>query len=269
MFWNWLVGRGKRFYGSKDLMKHLLCVFLFAVLPCFSAEKPALVYELRTYHAEPGKLDALQSRFRDHTASLFEKHGMTNVGYWIPEDNEGNLLIYLLSYPSREARETSWKGFLADKDWQAAYQASIEDGKLVGKIDSLFLTKTDFSADFGKGSGAPRLFEMRTYTTADGMLPHLHKRFREHTLGLFAEKGMTNLAYFEVMAGQENSENLLLYFLAHESAEAAQDSWTQFRKNPDWQAVAKASEVAAGGKLLVKDGVKSTYLKATDFSPVK
>lgn len=250
-------------------MKHLLCFLLFAVLPCSSSEELSPVYELRTYHAEPGKLDALQSRFRDHTVSLFEKHGMTNVGYWIPGDNEDNLLIYLLSYPSSEAREASWKGFLADEDWQAAYKASTSEGKLVGKIDSVFLTKTDFSADFVKGAGAPRLFEMRTYTTAEGMLPHLHKRFRDHTMGLFTEMGMTNLGYFEVMAGQENSKNLLIYFLAHQSADAAKDSWTRFRNSPQWQAVAKASEVDAGGKILVTDGVESVFLKATDFSPLK
>ena len=227
------------------------------------------VFELRTYHASEGKLEALQTRFRDHTTALFEEHGMTNVGYWIPTDNSGNTLIYLLSYPSKEARETSWKNFKDDPDWKAAYKASIKDGKLVAKIDSLFLKKTDFSADFAKAEGPARLFEMRTYTTAEGMLPILHKRFREHTCELFKKHGMTNLGYFELLEGQENAENLLIYFLAHKDEEAAKESWGLFRSDPEWENVAAASVVEAGGPILVENGVQSQMLKATDFSPIK
>src|SRR5262249_40893157 len=89
------------------------------------------VYELRTYYAAPDKLDALNDRFREHTVRLFEKHGITNVGYWVPVDNPDNKLIYLLSYPSREAREKSWQEFLADPDWQKAQKDSEVNGKLV------------------------------------------------------------------------------------------------------------------------------------------
>src|ERR1044071_5024264 len=81
-------------------------------------------FELRTYHAAPGKLDELNARFRDHTCKLFEKHDIQNIGYWVPLDNSGNELIYLLAYPSREARDKSWKAFMADPDWQGAYHAS-------------------------------------------------------------------------------------------------------------------------------------------------
>ena len=102
-------------------------------------------YEMRIYYAAPGKLDALNSRFRDHTCKLFEKHGMVNIGYWLPLTNTDNKLVYLLAYPSREAREKSWKAFGADPDWQSAYKASEKDGKLVTKADSIFLAATDFS----------------------------------------------------------------------------------------------------------------------------
>src|SRR5213595_1142897 len=82
------------------------------------------VFEIRTYTASDGKLDALHARFRNHTTKLFEKHGMTNVGYWTPVENTENKLVYMLAYPSREAREASWKAFMADPDWQAAHAES-------------------------------------------------------------------------------------------------------------------------------------------------
>src|SRR5258707_225093 len=69
------------------------------------------LFELRVYHAAPGKLDDLNARFRDHTLSLFEKHGMENIGYWVPADNKENKLVYILAYPSKEAHDTSWKAF--------------------------------------------------------------------------------------------------------------------------------------------------------------
>ena len=83
-----------------------------------AAEQDARVFELRTYYAPEGRLDDLQARFRDHTLKLFEKHGFTNVGYWVPIDNPENKLVYLLAFPNREAQEASWKAFFADPDWQ-------------------------------------------------------------------------------------------------------------------------------------------------------
>ncbi|SVC45165.1 uncharacterized protein METZ01_LOCUS298019, partial [marine metagenome] len=77
------------------------------------------VFELRTYTAAEGKLPNLLARFRDHTMTLFEKHGMTNVGYWVPQDlpNSENTLIYLLEHSSRQAAQESWADFRADAEW--------------------------------------------------------------------------------------------------------------------------------------------------------
>jgi hypothetical protein len=106
------------------------------------------VFEMRTYISNPGKMSALHARFRDHTCKLFEKHGMTNVGYWsqISGDNAENTLVYILAYPSKEAREASWKAFVADEDWKKAKADSEKDGVLVGKVISVFMTGTDYSA---------------------------------------------------------------------------------------------------------------------------
>ena len=116
-----------------------------------STAKGGHVFEMRTYHASPGKLEALHARFRDHTTKLFEKHGMTNVGYWVPIDGQtgsasGNTLMYILSYPSLEARKKSWDDFQNDPEWKSVKEISEKDGKLVDKVDSVFLSPTDYSA---------------------------------------------------------------------------------------------------------------------------
>jgi hypothetical protein len=249
-----------------------VCLAAVAMSLTARAQEKQRFYELRTYHAEPGKLDALLTRFRDHTCKLFEKHGMTNVGYWVPVDNKDNLLVYLLAYPNQPARDASWKAFLEDVEWKKAAAASEVNGKLVGKIDSTFLIPTAFSMGFpvSPGDQPDRLFEMRTYVTTAGNLENLHKRFQDHTQNLFRKHGMTNLGYYRMVPGQTDAENTLLYFLAHKDAATASASWTAFRADPVWVTAKKASEDAAGGSLTVlPDGVKSVFLKPVDFSPVK
>lgn len=228
------------------------------------------LFELRTYHAMPGKLDSLLARFRDHTTKLFEKHGMTNIGYWVPVENKDNILVYLLAYPDRAAHDASWKAFLGDEAWKKVMSASETDGRIVSKVDQLFLMPTAFSPGFGSASeGAARLFEMRTYTATDGKLSALHARFRDHTLKLFAKHGITNLGYFQPDAGQPAANETLLYFLAHKDAASASKSWNEFRTDPEWATVKKATEEAAGGSLTVPDGVKSVLLSPTGFSTLK
>ena len=105
------------------------------------------VYELRIYHAAPGKLGELLSRFRDHTMKLFERHGMKNVAYWTPldEPEKSNTLIYILQHPSREAAAANWKSFQDDPEWKSVRDKSEVNGKLAEKVDSTFLALTDFS----------------------------------------------------------------------------------------------------------------------------
>lgn len=105
------------------------------------------VFELRTYTTPPGKLEALKSRFRDHTVKLFEKHGMTNIGYWVPQEGPlaENTLIYIVAHSSREAATKSWAAFRTDPDWVAARTASEKDGPLTTKVESVFLNPVDFS----------------------------------------------------------------------------------------------------------------------------
>ncbi len=113
------------------------------------AEQPAAdrVFELRTYTSPPGKLPELHKRFREHTMEIFARHGMTNVAYWTPQDSarRENTLVYLLAYPSMDARKAAWAAFSADPEWRQVARASEANGRIVEKVESVFLVPTDFS----------------------------------------------------------------------------------------------------------------------------
>src|SRR4051794_12290054 len=243
------------------MLRRLLPMFALAPLAALAggttaAEKDTKVYEMRVYYANPGKLDALNARFRDHTLKLFEKHGLTNVGYFVPVDNKDNKLVYFISAPSKEARDKSFKEFGADPDWQKAAKESEKDGKLVAKIESTFLTPTDYSPKLKVEKGKEdRVFELRTYTATKGNLGNLNDRFKNHTMKLFEKHGMTNVAYWNVLAGQKGDDVKLVYLLAHKSPEEALKSFAAFGTDPDWVAAKKASEEKGGGSLTEKGGV--------------
>jgi NIPSNAP len=107
--------------------------------------QPQHIYELRAYKAHPGKLDFLVNRFRAQTVKLLEKHGMEVAGFWTADGGDGDTLVYLLSFPDRAAAEASWKGFLADPEWLSMLESDQKEPR-VAKIDSIYLSPTDFSA---------------------------------------------------------------------------------------------------------------------------
>ncbi len=107
------------------------------------------VFEMRTYYTHEGRLPALNKRFREHTCDLFKKHGMELIGFWTPvneKDGKNDKLVYILAYPSLEAREKSWKAFQSDPEWKKAAAESEKDGKIVKKVESVYLNPTDYSA---------------------------------------------------------------------------------------------------------------------------
>ncbi len=112
-----------------------------------SSQATTGIFELRVYHAAPGKLGDLEARFRDHTIKIFDRHGMKSVAYWTPidEPEKSNTLIYILKHPSREAAAANWKAFQDDPEWKSVREKSEANGKLVEKVDSTFLELTDFS----------------------------------------------------------------------------------------------------------------------------
>jgi hypothetical protein len=143
-------------------MKKLIATLLFAasIAGGFAAEpnaaavspsiaKDSRTFEMRTYYAAPGKLEALNARFRDHTCRLFKKHGIELIGFWIPTDKEKgseNTLVYILAHKSREAAKKSYADFGNDPEWKKAHAESEANGKLVEKIEWVFLGATDYSA---------------------------------------------------------------------------------------------------------------------------
>ncbi len=257
-------------------MKTLLSLAaLFAAATIATAADTRCV-EMRTYYAAEGKLDALHARFRDHTVKLFAKHGIENLGYFVPlGDNPERKLVFLIAYPSRAERDVRWNAFFNDPAWQKAYKESEANGKLVTKAETVYLTATDYSPVAKAENVGNRIFELRTYVTEPGRLPNLNARFRDHTVKLFAKHGITNLPYWTPHADQKGAnnppdkDNTLIYLLAHKDEAARKASFDAFGKDADWQAARKASGEKAGGSLTIKGGVKFVLLKPTDYSPWK
>jgi hypothetical protein len=126
------------------MISKLLPLLLMAGALAFGQSR---VYELRTYTCYEGKLDALKARFRDHTIRIFNKHGMESIGYWVPQDGERsrNTLIYILVHPSRETAAKHWAEFQADPEWKKVAAESEANGKIVQKVESVFMEPTEFS----------------------------------------------------------------------------------------------------------------------------
>jgi hypothetical protein len=243
-----------------------------AALLTAAESKDTRLYEMRIYHAAPGKLDDLNKRFREHTTKIFERVGMENIGYWTPIDNTNNLLIYVLAHKDRATADASWKAFGADPEWKAAAKASEANGKLVTKIERYWMVATDFSPDIKASKGAaPRVFELRDYTASEGNLAALDARFRDHTVKLFEKHGIENVAYWHLAPSEKQADKRLIYILAHKSKEAGAASFDAFRKDSAWVEARAASEKKAGGSLTEggQAGVKSTYMVPTDYSRTK
>lgn len=249
-------------------MKNILIfLFIFGCQTFMNAQtSDTLCYELRIYTAQKGKLNDLLRRFRNHTTRLFEKHGMTNVGYWTPLDNPDEKLYYVLSYPNRAAREASWNAFTADTVWQRVARESEANGSIVANVENVFLKTTDFSPN-NLQSDCGHVWELRKYTATPNNLDHLLSRFRDHTIELFKQFGMTSKIYWTPTDPAQGSDHLLYYFLTHPSEAAGKDAFDRFRKDPEWIRVRQESEKQAGGSLTVK--VESIYMYPTDFSPLK
>lgn len=227
----------------------------------------AEVFELRTYTTHEGKLETLNTRFRDHTVQLFERHGIESIGYWVPTDGEKseNTLIYVVRHESRDAAKASWKAFLADPDWKKAAAESRKGGPILARPpESVFMETTDYSPSWHQHKSSPSsVFELRIYQAAEGKLEKLDARFRDHTIKLFDKHGIESVAYWHAIDPPMSADHLF-YIVRHESREAAKANWPAFGKDPAWKKAAKESGV---GKLAKKPD--ATYMKATDYSAIQ
>jgi hypothetical protein len=242
----------------------LTTLFLLGAFAVTAQKVDSRFFELRIYYCHPGRLDALIQRFQNHTTKIFEKHGMENIGYWVPTTNDKNALYYILAFPSKEAKEKSWASFVADPEWKEVQSKSEESGKIIESIVSIPMTASEIMPKLKPGKGNGRLFELRTYTCLPGRLPNLTTRFKDHTLKLFEKQGMENLMYFNTYE-KDGAQPKLVYLLAHKNQDEATKSWAAFRADPVWIAARDASE--KDGKIVEK--VESVYMTPLSFSKIK
>lgn len=130
------------------MIKKFAQAVLACVLFCAAGAQAdsGTVFELRTYIAEDGKAADLHKRFANHTTAFFEKHGMRNVGYWVPQDPERtNTIIYILAHKSRAAAKQSWEAFGKDPEWHKVVEESTRNGEIVKSIESVYMTATEYS----------------------------------------------------------------------------------------------------------------------------
>lgn len=116
--------------------------------PATAAAQASRVFEIRTYTSpDAAKLQALHARFRNHTMRIFQKHGMTSIGYFAPQDTplSQNTLIYVIAHASRAQAQKNWDEFRADPEWQKVAAESNVNGNIVAKVDSVFADATDYS----------------------------------------------------------------------------------------------------------------------------
>jgi hypothetical protein len=281
------------------LLRNFFAAFAFMILASAAvmAQSPATgkIYELRSYVATPGRQADVLKLINDNGLAMMTKHNITLVGAWTNVDAADERVFTLLSHKDKAAADAANTALQKDPEWSETLKKTEIDGKRpVASFERVFLTTNDYSPNLDVKAVGNRVFELRTYVASKGNLAALNARFKNHTLGLFAKHGMTNILYCSVLDGEKLTAaklleavspigkgtaqidadltaagNSLVYFITHASPEAAKASFGKFGADEEWQKAYKASEAAAGGSLTAKDGVKSLFLKPTSFSPLK
>jgi len=228
--------------------------------PTPAAPADSRVFELRTYTAGTGRLDELHARFRDHTVRLLERHGATSLGYWVPADNSDNKLVFLLSYPNQSARDRTWSTLAADPEWLRVKQSSeLREGKLVERIESTFLTATEYSPTIGAAREPDsRQFELRTASATAGQADALHAKLRTETLPELERNGTAVLGVWTVRR-PTGSDTTVMYLVA--------------RKPSVGETEADSVIVSLGGLGMRRPAPRpdpsTLLLRPTDYSPMK
>jgi hypothetical protein len=293
-----LIDRYSHSIGDVMLTKFLLMVVtltFFASTAVSQTKSSGMLYELRSYVSESGRQSEVLKLIAGSGMEYMTKHQLKLVAAWVPEDASDERVFTLIAHKDKASCDAAWAAFQNDNGWKEALQKTVVDGKRpVKSFERIFLSENDYSPALDVKKVGNRVFELRTYIATKNNLAALNARFRNHTLKLFEKHGMTNIAYWSVLDGEalkgqalldacspigkSNADidadlkaagNSLVYFITHASRDAAKKSFDGFGKDPDWQKALKESEANAGGPLTVKNGVKSLFLKPTDFSPLK
>ena len=219
------------------------------------------VYELRIYAAAEDRLGHLIKRFREHTDRLFRKHKMEPVAYWLPTDGtakEKRRFVYILKHPSRYAAYRNWNAFTHDPEWKRGVLEKPEFQRLLNeRPESMFLTPQEIPGTFPHSTN-PSIFELRTTTVANGKLPDLQARHRQHTSRLQLKHGMRPRGNWFAYDKPE-SENTMVTLLRHTNRTQADLNWKAIEADPEWK--------KSRGNLNTK--TDRLYLKPMDFSPMR
>jgi len=220
-------------------------------------------FEMRTYTVHEGKMPDLIQRFQNHTRTLFAKHGIESVAYFLSEAQPEQQLTFILGYPSAAERDIRWGNFANDPEWKAVAKASEDNGPIVQKVDQVFMVwaKGLNSAKTPRPSG---VFQLRTYHLLPGRLDAIQARFRDHTQALFEKQGLSNYPYW-ITVEKEGVQSKLVYFIGHQNKEEFNAAFGRFVADPEWIKVRDASEVS--GKIVEK--IDSHFYTALPFSPMK
>ena len=244
-----------------------IVVLILLLLTSFGLHAQSLptsaYFEMRTYTVHEGKMPDLIQRFQNHTRALFTKHGIENVAYFLSEEEPQKKLTFILGYPSASERDIRWNNFANDPEWKAVAAASEANGKIVQKVDQVFMVwaKGLNSRKISRPSG---IFQLRTYHLLPGRLDAIQSRFRDHTQALFEKQGLSNYPYW-ITVEKDGAQPKLVYFIGHQSKEEFNAAFGRFVADPEWIRVRDASE--ASGKIVEK--IDALFYTALPFSPMK
>jgi hypothetical protein len=244
-----------------------IAVLILLLLTSFGLHAQSLptssYFEMRTYTVHDGKMPDLIQRFQNHTRALFTKHGIENVAYFLSEEEPQKKLTFILGYPSASERDIRWNNFANDPEWKAVAAASEANGKIVQKVDQVFMVwaKGLNSRKISRPSG---IFQLRTYHLLPGRLDAIQSRFRDHTQALFEKQGLSNYPYW-ITVEKDGAQPKLVYFIGHQSKEEFNAAFGRFVADPEWIKVRDASE--ASGKIVEK--IDALFYTALPFSPMK
>ena len=247
-------------------MKKIAVLFLL-LLTSFGLHAQSLptsaYFEMRTYTVHEGRMPDLIQRFQNHTRALFTKHGIENVAYFLSEEEPQKKLTFILGYPSASERDIRWNNFANDPEWKAVAAASEANGKIVQKVDQVFMVwaKGLNSRKISRPSG---IFQLRTYHLLPGRLDAIQSRFRDHTQALIEKQGLSNYPYW-ITVEKDGAQPKLVYFIGHQSKEEFNAAFGRFVADPEWIKVRDASEVS--GKIVEK--IDALFYTALPFSPMK
>jgi hypothetical protein len=244
-----------------------IAVLILLLLTSFGLHAQSLptssYFEMRTYTVHEGKMPDLIKRFQNHTRTLFSKHGIENVAYLLSEEQPEKQLTFIIGYPSASERDIRWNNFANDPEWKAVAAASEANGKIVQKVDQVFMewAKGLNSRKISRPSG---IFQLRTYHLLPGRLDAIQSRFRDHTQAFFEKQGLSNYPYW-LTVEKDGAQPKLVYFIGHQSKEEFNAAFGRFVADPEWIKVRDASE--ASGKIVEK--IDALFYTALPFSPMK